>query len=202
MVLYIIEPSQGYYTGTVSFRDLDGSGQINVYDQIITDLMPTKVESEYDLTIGWRVIYRAITRIIVENYEAVNKYSGYPERYNFGQLRWLRGGYAEQLYYIDTHFWVEPRRHACWIAANDERTPGFGDPWEVIESVITTNQLSPLSQTDTGGRLDPVDGAAADQLAYYLQPNLTLDMGVTYVACSLSVNPAYGVPDDITLFQL
>jgi hypothetical protein len=202
MVLYIIEPSQGYYTGTVSFRDLDGSGQINVYDQIITDLTPTIVDTEFDKTLGWRVIFRAITRILVDNYDAVNKYSGYPDRYNFGQLRWLRGGYAEQLYYIDTHFWFEPRRHAVWIAANEERTPGFGDPWEVITSVITTDLLLPLSQTDLGARLDPVDGAAVDQIAYYIQPNLTIDIGVTYVACSFNGNPSYGIPDDITLFQL
>ncbi len=202
MSLYIVELSGGYYTGTIQFPNLDGSGQINVYDQIVTDLIPTAVDTEFDKTIGWRVIYRAITRINVENYDDVSKYSGYPDRYSFGQLRWLRGGYAEQLYYIDTQLWVEPRRHSCWVAANDARTPGFGDPFLTPEPVFVTNQLSPLSQTDTGGRLDPTEGGAVDQIAYYLARNLTIDIAVTYVACALSLNPAYGEPADITLFQL
>lgn len=202
MVLYIIEPTQGFYTGTIAFLDLDGSGQINVYDQLVTDLLPTKVDTEFDLTLGWRVIYRAITRINITDYTSLNKYSGYPDRYNFGQLRWLRGGYADELYYIDTQLWVEPKRHACWIAANEERVTGFGNPFIVPPGVFITNQLSPLSQTDTGGRLNVVDGNAGDFLAYYLNLNLTLDIAVTYVANSISVNPAYGIPPDITLFQL
>lgn len=202
MSLYIIDPNAGYYTGIIQFPDLDGSGQINVYDQLVTDLLPTAVSTEFQLTFGWRVVYRAITKIVVENYDDCSKYSGYPDRYNFGQLRWLRGGYAEQQYYIDTHLWVEPNRRSCFIAANEERTPGFGDPFATVGTPITTDLLLALSQADPGGRLYPTDRGACDQLAYYLQRNLILSIAVTYIACSLIVNPDYGVPADITLYQL
>lgn len=165
------------------YKDLDGSGQLNVYEPIrdeLTPLIAARTSPDY---FGYALVkYYVIARISSWDTSLVGSFEGYPARYKFGQFQWLQGASrcVGQRQYIDAVEWSEDKTRESFIIPYESISSSF--PPDTPPVTVTYNRLLALAISNTTGLSSFNGGIYADGFSYDMSISVTADIAILYRA--------------------
>lgn len=200
MTVTKVMPGNVCMAGVEVFTEVEGDGQLNIYDALQTSLTPFAGDGVTTRTLGFRVEFFLRCKITSFNPQFHSLRQGYPPRYDFGTVRWLYGSSAQPLEYIDTVLWMSGSRRSLIVVPGVDPQQGFEE--EPVGSLDTFDFVgSQISNYPLGNPIVDV-GMPATEFAWYIRPETVLIWNVPFVAIPYNQSIIPGDPEPTLYWYL
>lgn len=175
-----ISENDNLVLGYELFQGLDDSGQLNFYESVRDSLEPFFTTVDGVSILGFGVTYFAEIKIQSANFQFLSKKAGYPDRYDFGQFRWLSGAASCPVNFVDTFQWIDPVKRNIWVVQGTYPNRTF--PTAPPSTLTPFDFIRSISAFQNFFNAQAYQNQAAEQFAWSMNKDVQFDICIFWLA--------------------